>query len=147
MNMTEMESTALKDNYQSMVCLLALMCVILLGGCKDSSSPFEYIPVSGKATYEDGTPIKAGIRLQFKSLDQNAIEAAHPRPALTTLDAEGRFENVTSYKYGDGLVPGKHQVAILDADNLVPQEYTNVNSSPLIVDTASLPLEIKVPKP
>lgn len=142
-----MESNALKDNCQRMACVTAFVSVVLLAGCTDSSSPFDYVPVSGKATYEDGTPIKAGIRLQFKSIDQTAIEAAHPRPALTTLDAEGRFENVTSYKYGDGLVPGKHQVAILDADNLVPQEYTNVNTSPLVVDTVSLPLEIKVPKP
>ena len=137
---------------QARIVLLGRLCLILilgsgLVGCDSGSSPFKYVPVSGKVSYEDGSPIKAGIRLQFKSLDQSAIESAHPRPALTTVDGEGRFENVTSYKYGDGLVPGKHQVAILDADKLVPAEYTNVNTSPLTVDTANLPLEIKVPKP
>jgi hypothetical protein len=137
---------------QARLILLRRLCLVLilgsgLPGCDSGNSPFKYVPVSGKVSYEDGTPIKAGIRLQFKSLDQSAIESAHPRPALTTIDAEGNFENVTSHKYGDGLVPGKHQVAILDADKLVPPEYTNVNTSPLIVDTANLPLEIKVPKP
>ena len=120
-------------------------------GCGGSGSPFDYIPVSGQVTYEDGTPIKESLRLQFKSIDQEAVQAAHPRPALTYVDTAGRFDNVTSFKYGDGLVPGKHQVAILDAEVdgklLVPREYTNVNTSPLVIDTADLPLEIKVPKP
>ncbi len=120
-------------------------------GCDGGASPFAYVPVSGQVTYEDGTPIKENIRLQFVSLDQPAVGASHARPALTTVNAQGRFENVTSYKYGDGLVPGRHRVAILDAEEngklLVPQECTNVNTTPLKVDTATLPLVIKVPKP
>jgi hypothetical protein len=130
----------------SRLCLALILCGQLMG-CDSTSSPFEYVPVSGKVTYEDGTPLKANFRLQFKSLDQSAIGSAHPRPALANVDADGRFENVTSYKYGDGLVPGKHQVAIFDADKLVPSEYTNVNLSPLVVDTAEIPFDIKVPKP
>ena len=124
-----------------------------LAGCGDSGSPFDYIQVSGQLVYEDGSPIgKDNMRVQFVSIDQSTVGQAHPRPALASLDREGRFESVTSYKYGDGLVPGKHKVAILDAEDpsgklLVPLEYTNVNSSPLIISTEDLPLEIKVPKP
>ena len=40
------------------------------------------------------------------------------------------FDCVTSYKYGDGLVPGKHKVVIQAADErdgkpVVPKEYAN----------------------
>lgn len=133
--------------------MFACIGLLLAAGCNDSQSPFKYVPVSGRITYEDGTPLgKANMRLQFVSLDQSNIAESHPRPGMTTVDPEGRFDNATSYKFGDGLVPGKHAVAILDAEDaagklLVPQEYTNAKSSPLVVDTNDLPFDIKVPKP
>ncbi len=124
----------------------------MLVGCGDGT-PFQYIPVEGQLTYEDGSTIPAGgMRLQFVTLDVKPKKGAFPRPATTGVGSQGRFENVTSYKYGDGLVPGKHKVAIFYATDkkgnlLVPKECTHVSTTPLIVDTASLPLEIKVPKP
>lgn len=124
----------------------------LVGGC-GSKVPFEYIPVQGQLTYEDGSLIPAsGMRLQFASLDVKPQNGMYPRPASTGLDSEGRFLRVTSYKFGDGLVPGRHKVAIAYATDengklLVPKECTNLSTTPLIVDTADAPLEIKVPKP
>lgn len=126
--------------------------VIHLMGCR-SNGPFQYIPVHGQLTYEDGSTIPAkGMRLQFEPLDVTAKNGMFPRTASTGLDAEGRFGEVTSYKYGDGLVPGRHKVAIAyatDAEGklLVPKECTNLATTPLVVDTAELPLAIKVPKP
>ena len=133
--------------------ILGCLGLLLIVGCSDSQSPFAYVPVSGQVTYEDGTPIgKGNMRIQFSSVDQSPIAESFPRPGLTTIDQNGHFDSATSYKYGDGLVPGKHKVAILDALDesgklLVPKEYTNVKSSPLLVSTDELPLEIKVPKP
>jgi hypothetical protein len=59
---------------------------------------------------------------------------------------------VTSYKYGDGLVPGRHKVAIEQVKDkngrlLVPKELTNVATTPLEVNTDDAPFDIKVPKP
>jgi len=123
-----------------------------LVGCGDGS-PFEYVPVQGRLTYEDGSAIPAagGMRLQFEPLDVVAHDGMHPRTASTGLDAEGRFTNATSYKYGDGLVPGRHKVAIAYATDakgklLVPKAFTNLATTPLVVNTADQPLEIKVPK-
>jgi len=121
-------------------------------GCS-SGEPFEYVEASGNLSYEDGDPIgNGGIRLQFVSVDQKAIDGYHPRPALTNVDKEGKFDSVTSYKFGDGLLPGKHKVAILSATDergrsLIPKEYSHVKTTPLVVDTANIPFHIKVPKP
>lgn len=121
-------------------------------GCGDSG-PFKYIPVSGRLTYEDGTPLPAGgIRLGFKTLDAQPVGNAFPRPAEAVVDAQGNFASVTSYKPNDGLIPGKHKVTLYYATDkqgklLVPKDYADPSTTPLIIDTASLPLEIKVPRP
>jgi hypothetical protein len=125
------------------------LCVAGCGG----SEPFDYIPVAGKLTYEDGTAIPApGIVLQFVAQDVAPVDGMHPRPATASVNAEGNFTEATSHKYADGLVPGKHKVALMYATDangklLVPVEYTHAGTTPLVVDTANLPLEIKVPKP
>jgi hypothetical protein len=136
--------------FQNLV--LCGLAVVLGSGCGGTGSPFDYVKVTGKLTYEDGTPIPAkGIKLVFDS-QAPPVGDAHPRPGSAMVDANGDFKDVTSYKYADGLVPGKHKVSILYATDeagklLVPSEYTKANSTPLVVDTANLPLEIKVPKP
>jgi hypothetical protein len=121
-------------------------------GC-GSRSPFDYDEVSGKVTYEDGTPIPGGgLRLRFEALDAPPVENAVPRPAFANANGDGVFDCATSYKYGDGLIPGRHKVAIEVGNGpqgkpLVPKEYLNVSTTPLEIDTANSPLEIKVPKP
>jgi hypothetical protein len=131
--------------------LLFIVCCICTG-C-GSSSPYDYVQVDGKLSYEDGTPIPASsIRLQFAAQEAPAIEGAQPRPGVANVDAQGEFPCVTSYKYGDGLIPGKHKVAIQqataqDGKLLVPKEYTSIATTPLEIDTDEAPLHIKVPKP
>ena len=121
-------------------------------GC-GSNEPFEYIPVHGKLTYEDGAPIPAGgILLQFEALDAKPVDGMHPRPAQAGVDANGVFAQATSHKYGDGLIPGKHKVAIYYATDakgklLVPKEYTHLGTTPLIVETGDGEIVIKVPRP
>ncbi|MCA9260845.1 MAG: hypothetical protein KDA61_16640 [Planctomycetales bacterium] len=136
------------------LCRFACFSLLMVGlaGC-GSDGPFDYVPVSGRLTYDDGTPIPAaGIMLQFVAQDAPLVEGAHPRPATANLDETGSFSCATSHKYGDGLIPGKHKVAVFYAvdaagRSLVPQEYTHVSNSPLVVDTAAAPLEIHVPRP
>lgn len=131
--------------------LIAIFVVASYIGC-GSGSPFEYVPVQGKVTYEDGSPIPAhGLVLQFITMDVGTQGQAHPRPGAADLDDKGSFTCATSYKYGDGLVPGKHKVAIYYATDakgklLVPKEYTLVATTPLVIDTSNSPLEIMVPR-
>jgi hypothetical protein len=127
--------------------------VFLSAGCSGSGSPYDYVPVSGKVTYEDGTPLPSGgFVIKFFALDAPQVAGASPRLGQADVGPDGSFSSATSYKHGDGLIPGKHRVSFLYANDkggksLVPLEYTVPKESPLIVDTASLPLEIKVPKP
>lgn len=131
--------------------LTGVLLVVCLG-C-GPGGPFEYVAVEGVLSYEDGTPLPVGgIRLKFIAQDAPIVEGASPRPATAHLDSKGHFNCATSYKYGDGLIPGKHKVVILNAVGkggkpLVPSDYTSTRRTPLIIDTSTLPLEIKVPRP
>jgi len=130
----------------------AIFCLTICLGC-GSNAPFDYVPVAGKLTYEDGSLIPAsGIVLEFMTLDVGPNKESHPRPGSSKLNKQGEFTCATSYKYGDGLVPGKHKVAIYYATDkkgklLIPKEYTHIATTPLTIDTGETPFDIKVPKP
>lgn len=131
--------------------IAAGLLLIPLIGC-GADGPFQYIPVTGTVQYEDGTPMPAqGFQLNFFALDAPPVEGASPRPAIAHVDADGRFDCVTSYKHCDGLVPGRHRVAFVHAETegkpFVPAEYTSPVDSPLIVHTDDAPLVIQAPKP
>jgi hypothetical protein len=121
-------------------------------GC-GSGSPYDYVKVRGKIVYEDGTPIPAkGLRLRFSALDAPQVNNAVPRPAFARVNDNGEFDGVTSYKPDDGLIPGKHKVAIETGGGMggkvpVPAKFQSISTTPLVIDTADSPLEIKVPKP
>jgi hypothetical protein len=128
-----------------------ILCLLLCFGC-GSDSPFKYVRASGKISYEDGSPIPGGIRLMFVPSNVEAKGAAHPRFGMADVDASGKFDCVTSYKFGDGLVPGQHKVVIQGAADRagtpsVPKEDTNAETTQISVDTKDLPFDIKVPKP
>lgn len=130
---------------------LWLVAALILAGC-GSAGPFDYTAVRGKVTYEDGSAIPGGFRLVFIAVDVPPVGLAHPRPAMANVDANGEFDCVTSYKYCDGLIPGKHKVVIQAAMEqqtkpIVPKEYMSELTTPLIIDTNDSPLHIKVPKP
>ncbi len=131
--------------------LLVLICGFTVG-C-GSGGPYDYVKVRGKISYEDGSPIpNKGIRLRFVAQDAPQTENAFPRPAFARVDSQGEFDCATSYKYGDGLIPGKHKVSIEMGNGpsvqlAVPKEFQTIATTPLVVDTADSPFEIKVPKP
>lgn len=125
--------------------LLAVM------GC--SNEPFKMKRVSGRITYEDGTPLPTDgvLRLTFYS-DQSAVDGKfHPRPGSAMPNAEGYFTEAITRRPGDGLVTGTHQVTIgymgRDTKGIVPDEYTIKGKSPLSVDTSEQPFELRVPRP
>ena len=132
--------------------LLLSLTLLFCLGCGDGG-PFEYVEVAGLVSYEDGSTIPtAGMQLKFIALGAPNVGGARARPAIAHVDNNGRFECATSYKYCDGLIPGTHKVAILNAKDtdgklLIPADYASTATSPLVIDTSFLPLEIKVPKP
>ena len=134
-------------------CLLPLLSIVF-AGC-GSGDPFEYVQVSGRVSYEDGTLIPAAkLRVTFIP-EMQAIDArTHPRAGMAYVNvADGSFDNFTSHLPGDGVVPGKHRVLIVALDEteelspLVPREYYSGSQTPLIVDTADTPFHFQIPKP
>jgi hypothetical protein len=131
--------------------MLVVSCLACVG-C-GSTSPFDYVEASGRVAYEDGTAIPAGgIRLLFAAQDAPKVEGAYPRPAVAEVNEKGEFACITSYKYCDGVIPGRHKVVVeqvkdKNGKELIPKEYTSIATTPLLVDTEQLPFEIKIPKP
>jgi hypothetical protein len=131
-----------------------LLVVTICGsvGC-GSAGPYDYVTVSGSVTYEDGGKVPlSGMRLMFVPLDAPEVAGAHPRRAMANVDAEGGFDCATSYKYGDGLIPGRHKVVIeapaaVNGKPVIPASSQSEATTTIEIDTADLPLSIKVPKP
>ena len=133
--------------------IAALLCLAIVG-C-GSGGPFKSVPVSGVVTYDDGTPIPGGgIKVFFHS-QTPPKDGMHPRPAMVGIGPDGKFENVTTYKYADGLVVGPHKVTLVaqEADGKpskkIPKDYSDVRTTPVMVEVthSGQVLEIKVPKP
>lgn len=124
----------------------------LLGGC-GSDLPFgAMMPIEGTITYEDGTPIP-GVYLQFIPQTPPLDAKTYPRPGVAQVDADGTIVLVSSYKYRDGIVSGKHKVMVKSQDGAgvptgaVDKKYGSARTTPLVVDTANMPFQIKVEKP
>ena len=122
-------------------------------GC--SSEPFDYIPASGSVTYEDGSLIPADrLVITFVPQVELGDEKVHPPNSIADVNtADGTFDAVTSHQNGDGMIAGRHKVQIVALDaqqNLtaaVPRLYTSASTTPLEVDTADRPFQLKIPKP
>ncbi len=131
--------------------LLALFAMQCLTGC-GSSGPFGYVRVSGKAIYEDGSPVPGKYQLVFISQTSPVDGKMFPRPAIAIIEEGGTFSMVTSHKYGDGLIPGKHKVFFSFrpaklGEGVVPEEFRDEHTTTLEIDTKDAPLEIKISKP
>jgi hypothetical protein len=151
MKATHQSTSAVRS---TVAALGATCCLLLLTGC-GSGDPFAYVQVSGKVTYEDGSPIPADqLVLTFIPQGGSLDAKTHPRPGVATVDrATGEFRDVTSHKVNDGLVRGKHKVTLSGANHsqlkatVVPPEYADPDKTPLMVDTADQPFVLKVRKP
>ena len=123
------------------VCILFGMLLITVG-C-GSSDPFSYVKVSGKVSYEDGSPIRAHrVTLTFVPQMGPVEGRFYPRSGWAEANVDdGTFHTVTSHKYGDGIVRGKHKVLVHTYDEqnqpmeLVAPAFSDIISTPLLVDT------------
>lgn len=123
-------------------------------GCSDAS-PYDLVKASGTVKYEDGSLIPAEtIMLKFEPQAAALDSRTHPRKAYGTVNvADGTFDTLTTHKYGDGIVSGRHKVLVIPmtkdqkVTNLVPNEYRNAEATPIEVDTDQQPMEIRIKKP
>lgn len=128
--------------------------LVAAAGCSDGN-PYDLVSVSGTVTYDDGSLIPAdSIILKFEPQAAALDAKTHPRKGFAKVDvASGSFDVATTHKHGDGLVAGKHKVLIFTTTSdgkqtpLIPREYLNPATTPIEIDTANQPLEIKVHKP
>ena len=149
------EMRSISDTAISM-CRRAWLPLVLCGvaGC-GPDNPFDLVKVSGTLTYDDGTLIPANmIILKFEPLAAPLNTKTHPPSGMSYVNvSDGTFDVVTSHKYADGLVRGKHRVLVSattasgDSTKLVPDEYLDSGRTPLLVDTAESPFRLVVRKP
>jgi hypothetical protein len=136
------------------VFLTAAVVIAFTGGC-GSDTPWSPVDVTGKVTYEDGSVIPVqSMKLYFAPQTPPKDKKTFPRQGSVGVNvADGSFADVTTYQYGDGLIPGKHKVIVVaydggrDLSPKVPRAYSAVTTTPLEIDTANLPIEIKIRKP
>lgn len=125
-----------------------------LAGC-GNKEPFELVQARGRVCYDDGTllPIKS-LSLNFYPQAAAKGNKTFPRTGSATVDVRtGTFVSVTSHHQDDGLVKGKHKVTLhLPGRMPLPPEiasdiYSNVDRTPLEVDTGTVPFDLRVAKP
>jgi len=120
---------------------LALLAILVLAGCR-SDLP-ETVPVGGRVTLEGGAWPAQGT-LYFTALEP---EPGRPHHAgMAPFDADGRFV-VTSWRKGDGLVPGKYRIGVecwkVQPTVFGPPPISFVDDR--YVSAALSPLELDVP--
>lgn len=132
------------------------MLAALATGC-GSDNPFDMVDVSGKVTYEDGTPIDAPrVVVEFHPQSEPLDPKTHPKSAAAEVNsADGTFSNCSTWAFGDGVVAGPHKVTVTTFDEMegitedVPPEYRSSETTPIEVEVSSdnNEFEFKVPKP
>jgi hypothetical protein len=109
---------------------IALAVVLLpCWGCgSDSSAPpaGSTVPIKGKVTFK-GQPVTGGD-IQFEPTDSG-------RPANGKIQPDGTF-TMTTFKEGDGAVPGTHRVAV-SGNVKLPARYKTPSSSKTEVEVTA----------
>jgi hypothetical protein len=115
------------------------------------------VPVSGKVTYEDGSPIPGpDLQIIFVPQTPPANPKEYPRRASGAVSpADGTFECLTTNEYGDGATVGPQKVLVESINEqgkpsgAVPPEYSSVTQTPLKTDVSAGhgPYQFKIPKP
>jgi|YNPMSStandDraft_1061717.scaffolds.fasta_scaffold34552_2 hypothetical protein len=109
-------------------------------------------PVQGRIMYTDGTPAKelAGYTVTFESVDQAATADKPGISGWGEVKSDGTFQ-ISTYRPGDGAVPGRHRVAINPPPSLsdepptppvIPLKYASFETSGLEVQIAPGPNDV-----
>jgi hypothetical protein len=131
----------------------------IISGC-GSKVPFDFVPVHGKVTYEDGTPIAAdSILVTFNPIVTKEKGKFVPPGGHAEINVQdGTFSAVSSHRKDDGVAVGRHKVVVVAfakgpngkpvASPAVPAIYHNESTTPLEVEVESSDqfLDLKVRK-
>lgn len=110
----------------SVAVLIVTARLLVAGGIGHiASEPYKALPVTGKVTFEDGTPMPVGrMTVVFTSQTPPVEKNIIPRPAQAEVKvADGTFSEATTHRPGDGLILGRHTVEAFSYDgkgNRVP---------------------------
>jgi hypothetical protein len=110
-------------------------------GC-GQGAPFDIVPVHGKVTYEDGTPIPGHqVLVKFHPQFEGKDAKTQPRYAQAEVSKTGEFVEATTWKYGDGAIPGPHKVTV---EALSKTYAPNGNVDPIYANPETTPLTAEV---
>ena len=103
----------------SKILSLAMLAIVVLGtsGCGNSSP--KTIRVTGSVTF-DGKAMTKG-KVTFLPIREGDGELN--RPAIGTIKPDGTYE-LSTFKPGDGAIPGKYKVTVVDETVPDPEEVT-----------------------
>jgi len=139
--------------YAACAAVAAAVCANLSLSSARERHPFDVVPVSGRVTYEDGTPISGTPVLLAFSSKVEPIGNMFPRDGIVDVEtADGTFSQVTTDpgEPGDGLIVGKHTVSAVLADphgkqielTIVKPEITITDGDNQLVIMAKKPDEV-----
>jgi hypothetical protein len=89
-----------------------LFAICGLAGCGGSDLPL--VPVSGTVTFNGGPAPMAG-HMVFNQVSGSGIEGLPRRPGRARFGTDGRY-GATTFRDGDGLLPGRYRVVIICVD-------------------------------
>ena len=140
----------------SLALIVGLSLFVCATGC-GSGTPFDFVPVHGKVTYEDGSRIEAdSILVTFNPIISGEMGKTVPPGGQTSVNVQdGTFSGVSSHRANDGLAVGRHKVVIVSFKKgssvpspAIPSVYRKESSTPLEVEVKSPDqlLDLKVRK-
>lgn len=115
---------------------------LLAWGCSDEGNPFPMAAVSGKVTYADGSPIQAEyVIVRFIPDGIAPVGQKWPKPAEGKLHPDGSFSEVSTFRFGDGAIVGRHKVIVepyhqegSPLPEAVPAQYRDPTQTPWRVE-------------
>jgi hypothetical protein len=139
--------------------MAGLWIIATSAGC-GSKAPFDFVPVHGKVTYDDGSLIPAdSILVTFNPIKGESMGKIVPPGGQANVNVQdGTFSAVSSHRKNDGVAIGRHKVVVVSFKNMpggmpapsaaVPPIYRKETSTPLEVevDSSTEFLELKVRK-
>ncbi len=88
--------------------MLSAVALLAAAGC-GAQQPGTY-PVRGKVTYPDGTPVTAGM-VEFEPSQKGGVPLSERYNARGRIHEDGSY-SLTTFREGDGAVPGRHRVIV-----------------------------------
>jgi hypothetical protein len=98
--------------------------VALFVGCSGGGT----VPVTGKVTLTDGTPVTAG-HVEFSTEDMKMSSSGE-------IGEDGTY-TLSTYGQDDGCPPGKYRVMVSNSDPPVATVYEQQDSTPLTIEVTA----------